>query len=297
MSWWRRLVQGEFRENSLPIWKRVAPRDYARTIMSWRVTNDFHAKQGRSTGRLVLRPPPDDEDSPTLVVYLKRHEQLRWWQRIMATLWPGGNWSDASEEWEHLQWAQSQGILVPEPLAVGEFIGPWFGLQSYLVITELTGMLPLHQAIPRARQTMQAEAFRHWKQLLIAEMARIARLLHHQHRYHRDLYLCHFYVPQPHARDMAPGPLHLIDLHRLGHHPWVPRRWQVKDLAQLLFSTWGVPGIDDHDRFQFLRAYFGSSSRTGTQVRLLRSVIKKAKRYARHNAIDLPVAPMRRKAA
>ena len=84
------------------------------------------------------------------VVYLKRHYRLSWWHGLLALLRPGQSWSPALQEWEHLHWAREQGFPVPEAPAAGEFIGPWGRLQSFLAVKELTGMLPLHEAVPAA---------------------------------------------------------------------------------------------------------------------------------------------------
>src|SRR4030095_3581815 len=69
-------------------------------------------------------------------------------------------------------------------------------LQSFLAIEELTGMLALHQAIPLAAQTLAPAVFQHWKAGLTRELARLARFLHERRHFHKDLYLCHFYIPR-----------------------------------------------------------------------------------------------------
>ncbi len=289
MSMWRRLVQGELRTASSPAWTDVVGPDYVRTVMDWPATDDFHTKQGRSTGR-VLRG--------TVVVYLKRHWKLSWRSRLLATLRSGGNWSPGAAEWEHLHWARSQGLPVPEPLAYGEWVGPRLHLQSFLVIRELTGLQALHEAVPRAAELLRPEAFVRWKAQVVRQMAALARRLHEQDRYHKDFYLCHFYVPTPQAHRVDPGTVHLIDLHRLGHHRWLRRRWQVKDLAQLLFSTWGVVGVTNRDRLAFFRAYLGKRFFGSRERALARAVVWKARRYARHNAVTpSAVAPSHGKAA
>jgi heptose I phosphotransferase len=113
--------------------------------------------------------------------------------------------------------------------------------------------------------------------------------LHRRRRYHKDLYLCHFYLPQTDCEHWDPRQtpsfrerLHLIDLHRLGHHPWNWPTWQLKDLAQLLFSA-DVSGIEPRDRVLFWRLYRGG----GPRSRLLRwaewCIRLKWLRYRDHN--------------
>jgi heptose I phosphotransferase len=295
---WQRLWHGTRRLLFHADWPLFAGPDWAERIMSTAVTDRYHAKQGRSTGRWVLSSAacqvlsaestrsatPSTQHSALstpLVVYLKRHHRLPWWQRLLATLSPGRGWSPAFAEWRHLHWAQALGVIVPEPLAVGEYIGPWFGLQSFLVVKELTGMLPLHEAIPLAQEQMPPPVFARWKRELIEEMARITRRLHCAQRYHKDLYLCHFFTPL--TSHHSPPTVGLIDLHRLAHHDCASWYWQIKDLAQLLFSS-DVAGIIDRDRLQFFHAYLEQARLDAASRRLLRHVCVKAERYRRHNA-------------
>ncbi len=279
-SLWQRLLRGVRRTLYRLDWPAFAGREFDAEIMSVPVTDRYHAKQGRSTGRLVLERGRD-----RLVIYLKRHRRLSWWQHLLATLWPGPGWSPALAEWRHLQWAQKHGFPVPAPVAAGEFIGPWLRLRSFLAVEELTGMLPLHEAIPLAMQRLPPEVFRSWKTRLIEEIARLARALHQARRYHKDFYLCHLFVPEedigrPYS---LRGRVFLIDLHRLGHHRWLGWRYRVKDLAQLLYSA-DIPGIDDRDRLRFFRCYWQADQLGSRGRHLRRAILWKAGRYRRHNA-------------
>jgi len=251
-TFWRRLVHGVRRLRHEPRWERLAGPQWADRIMTQAVTDRLHVKQGRSIGRLVL-----ESAGERLVVYLKRHYRLPWWSGLAALFRPGGNWSPALQEWEHLAWARAQGLPVPTAAAGGEFVGPWGRLQSFIAIEELTDMLPLHQAVPEAAQVLEPAAFRRWKDGLGREMARLSRELHRRRWFHRDLYFCHFYVAAEDTRRVPtawPGRVWLIDLHRLGRHPWTWPLRQAKDLAQLLYSS-DVPGVTDRDRQRFWRAY------------------------------------------
>jgi heptose I phosphotransferase len=134
------------------------------------------------------------------------------------------------------------------------------------------------------------------------DTAHLARALHDAHRYHKDFYFCHFYVAEPGAQESASrltfedaqpakNRVHLIDLHRLGYHPWTGWRWRVKDLAQLHYSS-DVPGIDDRDRLRFFHRYLGLRKLDRTGRRLLRAVQRKAGCYRRHYARNLtPASP------
>jgi heptose I phosphotransferase len=75
----------------------------------------------------------------------------------------------------------------------------------------------------------------------------------------------------------------LIDLHRLGRHRLWPGRWRTKDLGQLLYSTYGVDGIDDRDRLRFWRRY---RRHLGIPRPRWQAwwIARKAARYLAHNA-------------
>jgi heptose I phosphotransferase len=277
-GFWGRLTGGTRHVWCSIDWLAVAGADWADHIMAMPVTDRHHAKQGRSTGRLVLR-----NQAGRIVVYLKRHRRLAWWRRALATVWPGHGWTPALAEWRNLQWAKSQGIPVPEPVAAGEFIGPLLHLESFLAIKELTGLLPLHEAIPLAARQLPPEAFRRWKRKIVVEVARLTRLLHQGGHYHKDFYLCHFFTHDalnPNAKQE--GQIALIDLHRLGHHPWAGQHWQLKDLGQLLYSS-DISGIDDRDRLRFLHLYLDCRKLDRVGRRLRQRVLNKAARYHRHN--------------
>ncbi len=170
---------------------------------------------------------------------------------------------------------------MPEVVAAGERIGPWGALQSYLMVAELIDHDPLHEAIPALLDALDPAAFARLKRALIVEMAEVTARLHSAHAFHKDLYLCHFFLDRTPA--VAAGRrLCLIDLHRLAVHRWTAARWRIKDLGQLLYSTQGVPGIDDRDRLRFWMHYRRRSRLllAGSQLRLIRA---KAGLYRAHN--------------
>jgi UDP-glucose:(heptosyl)LPS alpha-1,3-glucosyltransferase len=278
-SLWHRLTRGARRLVQRGEWPVFAGSDWADRIMGVTVTDRFHSKQGRSTGRWILHA-----DGQRLSVYLKRHYDISLWRGLMAALWPSRGWSPAVQEWRHLQWARDHGLLVPLPVAVAEFIGPWGRLQSFLAVEELADMLPLNEAVPLAARIYGKETFRQWKRGLVAEMARVAHGFHDRRHFHKDLYLCHFFIPRDCLSAIPDwrGRVHLIDLHRLGHHPLTWPVWQTKDLAQLLYSS-EIEGIDARDRLRFWRDYWGERRHRWSVRIMTRWVRFKWQRYRHHN--------------
>lgn len=243
-------------------------------VMAADVRDRFHAKQGRTIARWALPGGP--------VVYIKRHYRtgrLRGW---LARF--GLAHSDAWQEADHLAWAERHGFRVPRVVAVGEHIGPWGQLQGFLAVEELTGMMPLHLAVPAACARLSPAAFAQWKRGLTLAVAAVVARLHGLHHFHKDLYFCHFYIPER-LTTCVPATwaddLFAIDLHRLGHHPWRAAWFRMKDLAQLLYSS-NVLGVTARDRLRFWRAYAGADHRRWTWLQWL--VLVRYRNYKRHNA-------------
>src|SRR5262245_905109 len=93
---WQRLVRGARRVRQRPDWYRLAGPDWPDRIMTAAVTDRYHAKQGRSIGRLFL-----ERGGVRLSVYLKRHYRLARWRGLLATFFPGADWSPGLREWAH----------------------------------------------------------------------------------------------------------------------------------------------------------------------------------------------------
>ncbi len=230
-------------------YRAALPADLDQTVMSLDATDRLHAKQGRSTARVRF-------DSPwgPLAVYLKRHYRLPWPARVAALLHPSGRFTPAAHELAHLERARRLGVTVPDAVAAGERIGPWGRLQSFLMVAELTGSRELNEILPDLAARLNAQEFARLKREIIAEMAAISARLHRSNTFHKDLYLCHFFL-DPRLKDSPGHRLTLIDLHRLAEHRLTAWRWRWKDLGQLLYSTYAHPEIDDRDRLRFWMHY------------------------------------------
>src|SRR5262249_54103002 len=147
-----RLTRGVWRECRADDWAALVAAA-GDAIMAAMSRDRFHAKQNRSIVRWTLR-----SGERPFVTYLKRHFRgplVRGW---LATLFGGHHWSAASHEAQHLDWAAANGFRTPRIASVGEKIGPWGKLQSYLALEELAGMIALHEAIPAAARQLSAHA-------------------------------------------------------------------------------------------------------------------------------------------
>jgi heptose I phosphotransferase len=233
-------VNGRYRD--------ALPAGFDAGLMALETPDRLDVKQGRSTARVRF--------DTGLSVYLKRQYRLSWTARLAAMFHPSGRHTPASAERHHLEQCRALGIEVPDVVAAGERIGPRSALTAFLMVAELNGCEAVNEALSRLVARLDPADFAALKRRIIAEMTRIAATLHAARLFHKDLYLCHFFLDVERLeRGDRSVRLVLIDLHRLASRrigaDWL--RW--KDLGQLLYSTFGVAGIDDGDRLRFWRLY------------------------------------------
>lgn len=271
----RRLLHGCRRTDCVPEWPRVAGEDWADTILNVAATDRHFAKQGRSIARWVV--------SSSLIVYLKRHYRLSRFAGLAAVMWPRGAWSPGWQEYHHLRIADRLGIPAPRVVAAAEYLRPGGRLQSMLAVEELTGMLPLHEAIPLAATRQPPAEFARWKRGLIQEMVRLTRLMHDAAWFHKDLYFCHFYIPEADTHrppETWTGRVHMIDFHRLARHAWTTPWWRAKDLGQLLYSS-DVAGVAPRDRARFWFLYLRGRPTFASLIRKI--ILLRAENHRGHN--------------
>ena len=226
-SFWRRLLHGGRRTWQRDDWPALVGADWASTIMQTDVTDDFHAKQGRSTGRWLI-----EKNGQTLGVYLKRHYRLPWWSGLLAACCPWGQWSPAVQELRNLQWARAQGLLGSRTRGgrrVHRALGQIAEHSGRRRVDRHARSAPGH---PAGQPATGPGTFRIWKKGLAQEMARLAQELHRRRFFHKDLYLCHFYIARAdtspahsvagqsvHDRFPSPGPASTHLAHLAGQGP------------------------------------------------------------------------------
>ncbi|MBE3069794.1 MAG: hypothetical protein IMZ66_06120, partial [Planctomycetes bacterium] len=250
-------------------------------LMSARGGDVYRAVPGRSTVRLELADP----GGGTRAVYLKRHCRAPAATRLRRLLTLNEPISLARHELRQICRMADIGIPTMRFVAIGEAcsrVGPEL---SCLVTEEVPGAVQTddycEQTFGRAAASEKAAARRR----LVREIARLARRFHAGGYVHRDFYLCHILVRPAEGGEVL---LHLIDLQRVDRNlRGAPRRWIVKDLAALLFSSWPSPAtgirskvFTNTDRMRFAREYFGVRRLGRAEKAIVRSAVRKARRIA-----------------
>ncbi|MBI4716414.1 MAG: hypothetical protein HY763_01295 [Planctomycetes bacterium] len=181
--------------------------------------------------------------------------------------------SVAGVEWTWLHRLAAADIPCAQPVAFGEELAGSRERRSAVLMSAVPGRSL--EVWANAEPAPDRRTVLH----LLAGTAALVSKLHRAGYAHRDLYLSHLFVED--TEPEAPV-VHLIDLQRVRHFAEVPRRWIVKDLAALNYST--PPHLATRaGRLRWLKRYLGVSKLDTVARRLAFRVIGKTARMARHD--------------
>jgi UDP-glucose:(heptosyl)LPS alpha-1,3-glucosyltransferase len=218
------------------------------------------------------------DGSGELEFFLKAHRRepscLDVFRRLLGRPVPG----EGVKEWRNFLAMQAAGIPTATPAAAGELYQAG-AQQSFIMTLRLSGYLPLDDYIAASFNKPLSEPLLRHKRVLIGALAELARRLHGCGFNHQDFYLCHIFAKTGNAE--SPD-LRIIDLQRVGYRRRPARRWIIKDLAQLHYSSMELP-ISERDRLRFVAAYWPNTSRWLRRV-MLRRILAKSRAIGRHDA-------------
>jgi len=203
-------------------------------------------------------------------LYLKRYTSPPMGQQLRRMLSGCVRCGTARIEWERMREVAAAGVACVRAVAVGEEMAGAWERRSVLVTAEVAGE-SLERYVVR-------EPGR-WSRELVEELARFVARFHRSGLVHRDLYLSHVFMEAT-GDQFA---FRLIDLARVFRPRWLRRRWVVKDLASLNYST-PAGSATVGDRLRFLRVYLGRDRFRAGGRRLIQQIVHKTGRIAGHDA-------------
>jgi serine/threonine protein kinase len=157
----------------------------------------------------------------------------------------------AANEWRAIHKLQNLKIDTMTPVAYSSSGLNPARIQSCLVTQSLEDTISLEFVVLENKLTLAL------KRQLLRKVGHITKVLHSNGLNHRDLYICHFLLPNAALIDETVDQLFLIDLHRAQIRTGqAPKRWREKDLASLIFSA-ADAGLTHRDVLRFLKAYLG----------------------------------------
>lgn len=228
---------------------------------------------GRHRRRLQFEVTPDRFLHP-VKVYLKRYDRPPMLAQLRNWLSHHRRRSYARMEHEAADRLAAAGINTPHIVACGELWHGLFEYRSFLMIEQVKESQPLGLHLPACFEGLLTSEKRQARRDFVRRLASFIRRFHATGYRHRDLYLSHIFCS-------ADGELCLIDLARASR-PFLRRRFQVKDIAQLHYSA-PAESFPRTDRLRFYLAYTGRRRLLPQDKAFIRKVIRKAHRMADHN--------------
>ena len=222
----------------------------------------------RSRLRFMVNDPPR-------TLFLKRYDRAP--IKVQLFNWLNGRTRRTCSmcELEPILELSNHGIPTPRPVAHGQTWGLWLERRSFLVTEKIPDAESLSKRLPSCFYGPTTPESLRQRHQFLTQLAGFIRRFHDLGYNHRDLYLTHIFQD-------TQGKFFLIDLARAFRPIVFKRRFLVKDLAQVFYS---LPSrhFSQTDRLRFYLAYRGLRRLTGPDKQLIRCIIIKANRMARHN--------------
>lgn len=207
-------------------------------------------KPGLGSHRDRSRLRLSDGNGSDRTFYLKRFRRSPLGEQIRRVRESGAFRGSAWPEVRFSKKLAELGIPAVRSVAFGQRMRWFWELGSFAMSEAIAGE-SLESLANRA--AADSSCVPDWRERrdIIEQAALIARALHANHLFHRDLYLCHLFLTRNRDGGVV---LRVIDLARMTHRKRRTGRWRVKDLASLAYSApAGV--VTRADRLRFLYTY------------------------------------------
>ena len=227
--------------------------------------------------------------------FLKTHTGVGWQEIIKNLVYFRLPVLGAMNEWHGAHHLQRLGIDTLSIAGFGSASGNPARMQSFIITDEITHAQSLEEFCGAWQQQPPRHAtdirFKRW---LIRRLAETARRLHNSGANHRDFYLCHFLLQPGYEKGQLAGSasqLFVIDLHRMQLRRHTPKRWKIKDVAGLHYSSMDL-GLTRRDHLRFMKIYTQHSLREilTHEGQFWRRVDRRAQRLYRAEHLRQPMA-------
>ncbi len=177
------------------------------------------------------------------------------------------------------------GVQTARVVAYGAVFEGLFEKRSFVITAEITNGESLEKKLPGFVSDPRNSKDRRDRREFIGKLADFARKFHETGFRHRDFYLCHIFLT-------GDGQFYLIDLQRAFKPILFKRRYRIKDITQLYYSSPG-PIFTRTDRLRFYLRYSRKTKLTLIDRIFIRALKSRAWRMADHdikNGRDVPFA-------
>jgi heptosyltransferase-2 len=220
---------------------------------------------------------------PFTTVFLKRYDsppatvQLRNWLSARSRK------SCALCNLEPANDLAEMGINTSRTIAYGEQWGPLFEKRSFIATEKIPAAESLEKKLPYYFHAPPTADNLKLRRVFIVQLAHLVKKFHQTGYRHRDLYFSHIFYTDD-------GRFYLIDLARTFKPKLFANRFRIKDIAQIHYSA-PAKYFSNTDRLRFYFAVTGCSRLKKEDKAFIRTVLRKARRMARHDARHNRTAP------
>lgn len=178
-------------------------------------------------------------------------------------------------EYETSEILKDNGINTPKTIAYGDQWNIFFEKRSFFITEKIPNAEALERKLPDYFTGKPTSEKIKMRRDFIISLAHFIKKFHETEYRHRDLYLCHIFYNDK-------GEFYLIDLARAFRPLIFKKRFQIKDIAQLYYSS---PGsiFSRTDRMRFYINYTGRNKLTADDKIFIHQMMKKVNQMARHD--------------
>jgi len=215
------------------------------------------------------------EPGSSTTVFMKRYDQPPVFVQLKNWLSHHNRKSEAFHEFDAADKLTASGINTPKVISYGEQRNTLFETRSFIISEKIPDAESLERKLPDCFDEPAINVKLKQRRNFIVQGATFIRKFHETNYRHRDLYLAHIFHGES-------GKFYLIDLARVFKPILMRRRFQIKDIAQVYYSSPGK-NFSKTDRMRFYMTYAGQSSLRRKDKAFIRKVINKAEQMARHD--------------
>jgi hypothetical protein len=204
--------------------------------------NSFEAIWGLQQGecvkkikaRSVIRVEINHQDIKR-TFYLKRHNlDFVGFSKLFSRFFFKRSLSPGRLEFENICDFRKNKLPTVVPVVAGEKFVRHFWAKSFLITEDFSPYFSLEAMLRDQPQFFMGLAGDHRKRILLSEISRLARKMHHQGFNHLDFNATHILLH--YENGSQPPKLALFDFQRVDKRKFLRLRWKIKSLARLNYS-------------------------------------------------------------
>ncbi len=243
----------------------------------------FNFSTGRNLNKLNLAQHRSrmefETASPKATLFLKRYDNPPKMTQLKNWLVHRARAATMAYDMNPAKKLGDLGINTPKTICYGSEWAGLFEKRSFIITEKIPNAHSLEKELSECFALPDLRDKKHF----IESIALFVRKFHDTGFRHRDLYLCHIFYSDN-------GEFSLIDLQRCFRPKFFARRFRLKDIAQLYYSS---PGrvISKTDRLRFYLQYSGKNTLSKRDKVFISKLKAKADKMARHDIKHNRTAP------